>query len=203
MGPNPNYGSRHSIETHNNYMNIFYQYHSQVALPHMNEKILKTELKAPGCLLSGRIKNFKSKYSLLQTIYSLEIMTGQRPQLTKSKRSVASFQLKKNTIIGYKIHLRSDFFFSFFERCVLSALPRSKDLQGFSSCATRSDKDLQTPYMTGFSNLNLFSEMDAQYHIFKNDFGINLQLMHTSWNRPEAALYISHFQSYLITDEKT
>lgn len=184
-------------------MNIFHQYHSQVALPHMNEKLLKTELKAPGWLLSGRIKNFKSKYSLLQTVYALEMITGQRPQLTKSKRSVASFQLKKNTIIGYKAHLRVGSFFSFFERCTLSALPSSKDLQGFSPCGASSERGCKTPYMTGFSNVNLFPEMDAQYHIFKNDFGVNLQLLHTSWDRPEAVLYISHFQAHLLTDEKT
>ncbi len=63
----------------------------------------------------------------------LALITGQKPIITKFKKSVANFKTRKNTNAGLKVTLRKNKMYEFIDRLVNIALPRIKDFRGLSS----------------------------------------------------------------------
>ena len=63
----------------------------------------------------------------------LSLITGQKPIITKFKKSVANFKTRKNTNAGLKVTLRKNRMYEFIDRLVNIALPRIKDFRGLSS----------------------------------------------------------------------
>ena len=63
----------------------------------------------------------------------LAAITGQKPVITKFKKSVANFKTRKGTNAGLKVTLRKDKMYEFIDRLVNIALPRIKDFRGLSS----------------------------------------------------------------------
>lgn len=66
-------------------------------------------------------------------VRDLEQITGQKPVLTKAKNSIAGFKLREGRIIGVKVTLRGDKMWSFLQRLIHLALPRTRDFQGVSA----------------------------------------------------------------------
>src|SRR3974377_1874173 len=60
-------------------------------------------------------------------------MAGQKPVVTKAKKSIAAFKLRENMAIGTMVTLRGDRMYEFFDRLVNIALPRVRDFRGVSS----------------------------------------------------------------------
>jgi large subunit ribosomal protein L5 len=60
------------------------------------------------------------------------IITGQRPVVTKAKKSIAAFKLREGRAIGVKVTLRGERMWSFLTRLIHVALPRTRDFQGVS-----------------------------------------------------------------------
>ena len=69
---------------------------------------------------------------LESAIKELELITGQRPVITKSKSDISNFKIRKGFPVGCKVTLRSTKMYEFFERLVCIALPRSRDFRGLS-----------------------------------------------------------------------
>ena len=63
----------------------------------------------------------------------LSNITGQKPVITKFKKSIANFKTRKNTNSGLKVTLRKDKMYEFIDRLINIALPRIKDFRGLSS----------------------------------------------------------------------
>ena len=63
----------------------------------------------------------------------LSLLTGQKPVLTKFKKSISNFKTRKGTNSGLKVSLRKDRMYEFLDRLVNIALPRIKDFRGLSS----------------------------------------------------------------------
>tara|TARA_B100000029_G_scaffold441571_1_gene459480 strand:- start:733 stop:1287 length:555 start_codon:yes stop_codon:yes gene_type:complete len=62
----------------------------------------------------------------------LSLLTGQKPVLTKFKKSISNFKTRKGTSAGLKVSLRKDKMYEFLDRLVNIALPRVKDFRGLS-----------------------------------------------------------------------
>lgn len=62
----------------------------------------------------------------------LTAITGQKPVITKAKKSIAGFKLREGMSIGVKVTLRRDRMYEFFDRFVTIALPRVRDFRGVS-----------------------------------------------------------------------
>lgn len=65
-------------------------------------------------------------------IEQLQIITGQKPVVTRAKKAISNFKLRKGVPIGLKVTLRGDRMYEFFERFVSFALPRVRDFKGVS-----------------------------------------------------------------------
>ena len=62
----------------------------------------------------------------------MTIITGQQPVVTKARKSIANFKLREGSSIGVKVTLRGDRMWSFFDRLVNVAMPRTRDFRGVS-----------------------------------------------------------------------
>ncbi len=65
-------------------------------------------------------------------VQELSVIVGQRPVVTKARKSIATFKLRKGMSIGCMVTLRKDMMYEFFDRLVNVALPRVRDFRGIS-----------------------------------------------------------------------
>jgi large subunit ribosomal protein L5 len=65
-------------------------------------------------------------------VNDMTIMTGQAPVVTKARKSIANFNLREGRSIGVKVTLRRERMWSFFDRLINVALPRTRDFRGVS-----------------------------------------------------------------------
>jgi large subunit ribosomal protein L5 len=66
------------------------------------------------------------------TVSDITLITGQKPIVTRAKKSIAGFKLREGRAIGVKVTLRGERMWSFYTRLVHVALPRTRDFQGVS-----------------------------------------------------------------------
>jgi large subunit ribosomal protein L5 len=83
-------------------------------------------------------------------------ITGQKAIVTKAKKSIASFKLRKGTPIGCKVTLRGQRMYEFLDRFISTALPRIRDFRGISGKAF----DGRGNYSIGLKEQFIFPEID-------------------------------------------
>jgi len=86
----------------------------------------------------------------------LAMISGQRPVVTRARKSVANFKLREGNPIGVKVTLRGERMYAFFERLVRVALPRTRDFQGVSPDGF----DGRGNYTLGIREQLIFPEVD-------------------------------------------
>lgn len=86
----------------------------------------------------------------------LSQITGQKPKVTKAKKSISSFKLREGDKIGLMTTLRSKRMYDFFEKLVSIVLPRLRDFHG----VLRKSLDEQGNYTIGFTECTVFPEID-------------------------------------------
>ncbi|SFG95147.1 LSU ribosomal protein L5P [Desulfotomaculum arcticum] len=89
-------------------------------------------------------------------VNDLMIITGQRPVVTKAKKSIAAFKLRQGMTIGCKVTLRGDRMYEFVDRLVNIALPRVRDFRGVSPKSF----DGRGNYSMGIREQLIFPEID-------------------------------------------
>jgi large subunit ribosomal protein L5 len=86
----------------------------------------------------------------------LEVITGQKPVVTKARKSIAGFKLREGMSIGAKVTLRGDRMWEFLDRLVTLALPRIRDFRGLDPNAF----DGHGNYTLGVTEQLIFPEID-------------------------------------------
>ena len=86
----------------------------------------------------------------------LAAITGRKPVITKSRKSIANFKLRQNQPVGCFVTLRRDAMYEFFDRLVATALPRIRDFRGISPRKF----DGRGNYSLGVSDQTIFPEID-------------------------------------------
>jgi large subunit ribosomal protein L5 len=86
----------------------------------------------------------------------LSQITGQKPMVTQSKKSIAGFKLRKGLNIGCKVTLRKNRMYEFLDRLIYIALPRVRDFKGLS----KKSFDGRGNYSIGLKEQIIFPEID-------------------------------------------
>jgi large subunit ribosomal protein L5 len=86
----------------------------------------------------------------------LAMITGRKPVISLSRKSIANFKLRENQPIGCRVTLRREAMYEFFDRLVAAALPRIRDFRGIS---TRSF-DGRGNYSLGIADQTIFPEIE-------------------------------------------
>jgi len=89
-------------------------------------------------------------------VEDLTIITGQKPVITKARKSIAGFKLREGTQIGVKVTLRGDRMWEFVDRLVATAIPRIRDFRGLNPGAF----DGHGNYTLGLTEQLIFPEID-------------------------------------------
>ena len=110
----------------------------------------------------------------------LSLITGQRPVITRAKKSIASFKLRKGMAIGCSVTLRGERMYEFFDRLVNIALPRVRDFRGLSTKSF----DGRGNYTLGLRDQLIFPEID--YAKVSKMKGMNVCLVTTAGSDDEA-----------------
>ena len=104
-------------------------------VPKLNEKFgYKNPMQVPKLdkiVINMGIGEAKENVKVLDSaVRDLEIITGQKPVITKSKKSIANFKLREGMPIGCKVTLRGEKMYEFADRLINLALPRVRDFRG-------------------------------------------------------------------------
>jgi large subunit ribosomal protein L5 len=89
-------------------------------------------------------------------VQDITIITGQKPIVTRARRSIASFKLRAGNSVGIKVTLRGDRMWDFLDRLLNIALPRQRDFRGVSPDAF----DGRGNYSLGLREQLVFPEID-------------------------------------------
>ncbi len=110
----------------------------------------------------------------------LAAITGQRPVVTKAKKSIAAFKLRQGMPIGVTVTLRGDRRYEFLDRLVSIALPRVRDFRGVSARSF----DGRGNYTLGLKDQLIFPEID--YGKVDKARGMNITIVTTAKTDDEA-----------------
>ena len=123
------------------------------------------------------IQNIKA---LESAVADLSMIVGQKPVITKAKKSIATFKLRQGMSIGCRVTLRGDRMYEFFDRLVNIALPRVRDFRGIS----QKSFDGRGNFATGLKEQIIFPEID--YDKIDKIRGMNIVIATTARTDEEA-----------------
>jgi large subunit ribosomal protein L5 len=113
-------------------------------------------------------------------------ITGQKPVITKARKSIAAFKLRAGMSIGCVVTLRGDRMYEFFDRLVNVALPRVRDFRGVSSKSF----DGRGCYTLGIRDQLIFPEID--YNKVEKVKGMNICITTTARSDAEGLALLKH-----------
>jgi large subunit ribosomal protein L5 len=129
--------------------------------PHLIKKFdLESVMEAPKIekiTLNIGLGNAKNDSKALKAaLDELMLITGQKPIVTKAKKDVSNFKIRKGFPVGCKVTLRKNYMYEFLERLCAVALPRTRDFRGLSSKSF----DGKGNYSFGIKEQVVFPEID-------------------------------------------
>jgi large subunit ribosomal protein L5 len=126
--------------------------------------------------------------SLLEnSVRDLTIITGQKPLVTKARKSIAGFKLREGNSIGAKVTLRGDRMWEFFDRLVSIAIPRIRDFRGLNPDAF----DGHGNYTFGVTEQLIFPEID--YDKIDQPRGMDITIVTTARTNAEGKALLDAF----------
>ena len=117
----------------------------------------------------------------------LELIAGQKPVITKAKKSIAGFKLREGQPVGVKVTLRGENMYNFMEKLIKVALPRVRDFHGVSKTAF----DGKGNYTLGIKEQLIFPEIEYD-NVYKVR-GMDIIFVTTAKTNKEAEALLSAF----------
>jgi large subunit ribosomal protein L5 len=137
------------------------QYKSEVIPSLMKKYTFKSVMEVPKLekiSLNMGIGDAATDLKLLQSaINELELITGQRPVVTRAKKAISNFKIRQGMPIGCKVTLRNNIMYEFLDRFINISAPRIRDFRGFSDKSF----DGRGNYSIGIKEQIIFPEIDV------------------------------------------
>lgn len=161
------------------------KYYEETVIPTMMKEfgyksimqVPKIEKIAVNMGLGEAIQNVKVLDSAVE---ELSKITGQKPVITKARRSIATFKLRQGMSIGCRVTLRQDKMYEFFDRLVSVSLPRVRDFRGI----TPTSFDGMGNFTMGLREQIIFPEIE--YDKIEKVRGMNVVIVTTAKTDQEA-----------------
>ncbi len=123
-----------------------FEYKSVMEVPHLDKIVVNI----------GVGDAVSDKKRIEESVDELALITGQKPVVTKAKKSIATFKLREGEPIGCKVTLRGVRMYEFFDKLVSISLPRVRDFRGVS----KNSFDGRGNYTLGIKEQLIFPEID-------------------------------------------
>ena len=125
--------------------------------------------------------------NLDEAVEELALISGQKPLVTKAKKSIANFRLREGMSIGAKVTLRGDRMYDFLYKLISVSLPRVRDFRGVSSRSF----DGRGNYTLGIKEQLIFPEID--FDKVNRTRGLDVVIVTTANTDEEARELLSQF----------
>ncbi len=129
----------------------------------------------------------KDEKFITAAVADLAIITGQKPVITKAKKSIAGFKLREGQSVGAKVTLRGENMYDFLEKLIRVSLPRVRDFRGVSATAF----DGRGNYTLGIKEQLIFPEID--YDNVVKVRGMDIIIVTTAKTNEEAKSLLKNF----------
>ncbi|MDO8643524.1 MAG: 50S ribosomal protein L5 [bacterium] len=167
----------------------FQEFYKTKVVPELMQELgIKNPMRVPKLdkiVVSSCVKDaLQDSKALTRAAEEIALITGQKPLITKAKKSIATFKLRQGVPIGCKVTLRQKKMYEFFNRLVNVALPRTRDFKGVS------DKgfDGRGNYNLGITEQILFSEIP--YDKIDKIRGMNVTIVTTARTDDEGRILL-------------
>jgi len=154
-----------------------FQYKNVMQVPHIEKVVVNIGL---GGEAMDNPKMLEAAMGDMTTI------TGQKPIMTKARKSIANFKLREGRIIGTKVTLRGAKMWDFLDRLVNTALPRVRDFRGVPTKSF----DGRGNFTLGVRDQLIFPEID--YSKVEKMRGMNITIVTTAGNDDQARALLKH-----------
>lgn len=122
--------------------------------------------------------------ALESAVRELSLITGQKPIVTKAKKSIANFKVRKGMSIGAKVTLRGERMYDFLDKLINISLPRVRDFRGVNP----SSFDGRGNYALGIREQLIFPEID--YDMVEGVRGLDISIVTTAKTDEEAKAFL-------------
>nr|WMP11621.1 50S ribosomal protein L5 [Laurencia tasmanica] len=122
-----------------------------------------------------------------KSIEEFTYITGQKPVITKTKKSIAGFKIRDNMPIGLKVTLRKEKMYDFLNKLINLSLPRIRDFRGISN----KQFDGRGNYNLGLREQIIFPEIN--YEQIDHIRGMNINIVTTAKNDKESLALLKKF----------
>jgi large subunit ribosomal protein L5 len=150
--------------------------HNTMAVPRLNKIVVNM----------GMGEATQNSKVLDPAVNELGQITGQKPIITKAKKSIAAFKVREGQAIGTMVTLRGDRMYEFFDRLVNIVLPRVRDFKGVSTKSF----DGRGNYTLGLHDQLIFPEI--AYEKVDKQKGMNVTIVTTAANDNQARMLLKH-----------
>jgi large subunit ribosomal protein L5 len=157
---------------------------------------LMEEFKYPNRMAVPRLSKIVVNMGLGEAIQNVKVLdaatrelgqvTGQKAVVTRARKSIANFKLRKNMPIGVMVTLRGERMYEFFDRLVNVALPRVRDFRGLSTKSF----DGRGSYTLGLRDQLVFPEVE--YGKIEKVKGMNISIVTDAQTDAEALALLKH-----------
>ena len=147
-----------------------FQYGNGMGIPKMEKIVINIGV-------GDAVGNAKA---LEAAVHDLTIIAGQKPVITKAKKSIANFKVREGMALGTKVTLRGERMYEFLDKLINAALPRVRDFRGISATAF----DGRGNYALGLKEQLIFPEIE--YDQVERVTGMDIIIV-TSANTDEEA----------------
>lgn len=158
-------------------MNKKFNYDSVMEIPKIDKIVLNMGV-------GDAVSNAKN---LDEAVEELTLISGQKPLITKAKKSIANFRLREGMSIGAKVTLRGDRMYDFLYKLINVSLPRVRDFRGISSRSF----DGRGNYTLGIKEQLIFPEID--YDKVNRVRGLDVVIVTTANTDEEARELLTEF----------
>ncbi|QDT37512.1 50S ribosomal protein L5 [Stratiformator vulcanicus] len=176
------------------------QYREKV-VPQLKEELGKANLHAVPrvekiIVSMGVGEGARDSKILDQCVESLTVITGQKAQRTRARKSIAAFKLREGTEVGCRVTLRRKRMYEFLDRLITLALPRVRDFRGLNSKAF----DGSGNYSFGLTEQLVFPEIDPDK--IPHVQGMNITIVTSAQNNEEGRALLRSLGLPLRTDDE-
>jgi len=164
-------------------MSILQETYQNEVLPELTKKRGYTNaLQVPRLVkvvVSSGVGTSKDRDVLDEAVRTIGAIVGQRPVITKARKSVANFKLREGMNVGVAVTLRGNRMYDFLYRLFNIAMPRVRDFRGVSQKAF----DGSGNYSLGIADQSIFTEVDLDK--MKHAIGMNITIVTTAKSNEE------------------
>nr|YP_007890559.1 ribosomal protein L5 [Histiona aroides]AGH24053.1 ribosomal protein L5 [Histiona aroides] len=157
-----------------------FQYANPYSIPKIDKIIVNMGVK------EGAV----DKKQILPPMLIAELVTGQKSVITKARKSVANFKIRKGFPIGVKVTLRGDLMYNFLYRLVTVVLPRVRDFKGVSHKNINNTGN----FSFGIRDLLVFPEIEMEYDKLSRIYGAHITIVTSAKTKNETEALLSAFQ---------